>query len=91
MSIVNVAKTAQDAEKSLISNTDFSNLENDFLEICLFETVISNLILKNPWGLPRPPFPGCVYGSVCVWYVWGVGVELRGGHVKGSLKTGFRD
>jgi len=35
-------------KKSLISNADFSNLENDFLEICLLETVISNLISKNP-------------------------------------------
>jgi len=36
------------SEKSLISNTDLSNLENDYLEICLLETVISNLISKNP-------------------------------------------
>jgi len=45
-------------KKSLISNTNFSILENDFLKICLLETVISNLILKNNWGYPR--------GAVCV-------------------------
>ncbi len=30
------------SEKSLMSNADFSNLENDFLEISLLEKVISN-------------------------------------------------
>jgi len=75
-------------EKSLISSRDFSNLENDFLEM-----VISNLISKNPWGLHRPPLGVCVW--VCVrGYVWGVGVGLRGvGLVRGMLwghsKLGF--
>jgi len=59
-----ICRGSHNRKKSLISNTDFSNLENDFLEICLLETVISNLILKNPWGLPGPP--GVCMG-LCVW------------------------
>jgi hypothetical protein len=54
-------------KKSLISNTDFSNLENDFL----LELVIS----KKPWGIHGPLPPG---GGVC-----GVGVGLRGGELVG--------
>ncbi len=75
-------------EKSLISNTDFKNFENGLLEICLLETVISNLISKKPWGCVRHTDPHIVRNSensvfrralVCVWYVWGVGVGLTGG------------
>jgi len=83
------------SEKSLISNTDFSNLENDYLEICLHKMLISNLISKNPWGFPGPPgvcMGLCVFvcGMCGGWSVvksWGV----DWGHAIGSLKTGFRD
>ncbi len=66
----------QTSNPKKVINTDFSNLENDFLKICLLETVISNLILKKPLGLPGPQ--GVWGGGVCVrgWSGvkrWGVG------------------
>ncbi len=57
----------------LISNTDFSILENDFLKICLIKTIIS----KNPGATPDPS--GDV-GAVCGGEWWGGG----GGHVIGD-------
>ncbi len=60
----------QKTESSLILNTDVSNLENDYLKICLLGTAISKLLSKIPWGLsgaPPPPPPGCL----CVGFEWG--------------------
>jgi len=48
-----------------ISNTDFSILKNDFLEICLLKTVIS----KKTWDHPGAPWG---------WW-WGLGGEWSGG------------
>jgi len=62
----------------LISNTDFSILENDFLKICLIKTIIS----KNPGATPDPS--GDV-GAVCGGEWWGGG----GGHVIGHSKLDF--
>jgi len=68
-------------KKSLISNTDFSNLKNYSLEICLLEMVISNLISKTLGGFPGPP--GCVW--VCVCGGGEVGVGLKGGGLVGGI------
>ena len=57
-------------EKSLISNTDFSNLE------------------KKP-GASRYPPGVCMSLSVCGGWSGVKGWVLVGGHVIGSLKTGF--
>ncbi len=42
-------------KKSLISNTDFLILQNNFLKICPLEMVILNLIFFFKLGLPPPP------------------------------------
>ncbi len=50
-------------KKSLISNTDFSILKNDYLEICLLE-----FNLEKPMGPPQ-----YLRGGLCVGCVGGGG------------------
>jgi hypothetical protein len=66
--------------KSLISNTDFSILENNFLEIFLLKTVNLNLISKNFLGHP---------GSPRGWWWWEHVISGCYGHSKPGFKIKF--